>query len=57
MSYKIVMKSITFHELKNLWPSVMKAGWRVEAAEKRNCSISGSIGGKQGGRGYEQRKS
>lgn len=35
----------------------MKAGGRVESAEKRNHSISRSIGGKQGGKGYEQRNS
>lgn len=35
----------------------MKAGERVESAEKRNCSIFGSIGGKQEGKGYEQRNS
>lgn len=35
----------------------MKAGGRGESAEKRNGSISGNIGGKQGGKGYEQRNS
>lgn len=55
--YKIVMKSITLSELKKFWASVMKAGGRVESAEKRNLSISGSSGGKQGGKGYDQRKS
>lgn len=35
----------------------MKAGGRVESAEKRNLSISGSIGGEQGEKGYEQRNS
>lgn len=33
----------------------MKAGGRVESAEKRNLSVSGSMGGKQGEKGYEQR--